>query len=214
MPFYEYRQLTPDEQRALLEERIRRGLPWHRPPHLEQGAGYYLLTAAVYEHKALIVPEERRDHFQDALLSAFNQSEIEAVAWVVLPNHYHILVQLTSLRRVAPIFNRLHGRTSRQWNIADNQPGRRVWYRYSDRSIRDERRFYRALNYIHTNPVHHGYVQRSRNWRWSSLERYIETLGLEWLETTWRGYPVDDFGSGWDDDGEAPPKGGTTEGVT
>lgn len=210
MPFYEYRQLNPDEQRALVQQRIARGFPSHRPPHLEQGAGYYLLTAAVYEHKALIDPATRRDQFQDALLAAFEHDEIEVSAWVVLPNHYHILAWLPSLRGVSSIFNRLHGRTSRQWNLEDNRQGRKVWYRYSDRVVRNEEHFYRALNYIHANPVHHGYVQRSRDWRWSSLEHYLEILGIEWLETTWRRYPVDDFGKGWDDDGKVLPDGNTT----
>lgn len=207
MPFYEYRQLNPDEQRALVEQRVARGFPQHRPPHLEQGAGYYLLTAAVYEHKALIVPDMRRDQFQEALLSAFGDVEIEVVAWVVLPNHYHMLAWLPSLRSAAPLFHRLHGRTSRQWNLEDKQQGRKVWYRYSDRAIRDEVHFYRALNYIHANPVHHGNVQRSREWRWSSLQRYVDTLSIEWVETTWRRYPVGNFGTGWDDNIEGAAQG-------
>jgi putative transposase len=208
MPFYEYRQLNPDEQRTLLGERIARGFPRHRPPHLEQGAGYYLLTAAIYEHCVLIDPDTRRDQFQDFLLAAFDGAEIESVAWAVLRNHYHILVWLPSLRSVASIFNRLHGRTSRQWNLEDNQQGRKVWYRYSDRAIRDEAHFYRALNYIHANPVHHGYVQRSRDWRWSSLAHYINILGMEWMESMWRRYPVEDFGKGWDDTMEEVPRKG------
>lgn len=210
MPFYEYRQLNPDEQRRLVQQRIARGFPRHRPPRLEEGAGYYLLTAAVYEHRTLIEPDARRDQFQDALLAAFDHEEIEVAAWVVLPNHYHILVWLPSLRSVSSIFNRLHGRTSRQWNLEDNQQGRKVWYRYSDRVVRDEEHFYRALNYIHANPVHHGYVQRSRDWRWSSLERYIDAMGFEWLESTWKNHPVGDFGKGWDDDAGAPPENNTT----
>jgi putative transposase len=202
MPFYEYRRLNPEERRALVQQRIARGFPAHRPPHLERGEGYYLLTAAVYEHKALIEPAARRDQFRDALLAAFSPEDgtIEIVAWVVLPNHYHLLAWLPSLRIVAPIFNQLHGRTSRQWNLEDNQQGRKVWYRYSDRAIRNESHFYRAINYIHTNPVRHGYAQRSRDWPWSSLEDYIEAMGIEWLEATWRGYPVEDFGSGWDEE--------------
>jgi putative transposase len=112
MSFYKYRQLSPDEQRALVQERLARGMPRHRPPHLEQGARYYLLTAAVYEHKMLIEPAARRDQFQEALLAACDHTEIEVVAWVVLPNHYHLLAWLPSLGNVATIFNRLHGRIS------------------------------------------------------------------------------------------------------
>jgi len=201
MPFYEYRQSSLEKQRALVQERIARGFPPHHPPHLDQGSRYYLLTAAIYEHAALIGGEVRRDSFQHDLLAAFNQPEIEVATWVILPNHYHILAWLPSLKIAAPIFNQLHGRTSRLWNVEDGCQGRKVWYRYSDRAVRDEAHFYRAINYIHANPVKHGYVARSREWRWSSLHRYTDTLGFEWLEATWRRYPVGDFGMGWDEDG-------------
>ena len=47
-----------------------------------------------------------------------------------------------------------------EWNKEDFQTGHRsVWYKYTDRQIRDDDHFYKALNYIHLNPVKHGYVQ-------------------------------------------------------
>lgn len=74
-----------------------------------------------------------------------------------------------------------------------------VWYHYSDRAIRTELQFFRAINYLHANPARHGYVQHSREWRWSSLSRYLETVGAAWLVDTWRRFPIEDFGAGWDD---------------
>src|SRR5205823_2588513 len=170
-----------------------------------QGPRYYLLSAAIYEHAPLIEPETRRDTFQQALMSAFEQQNVEVIAWVLLPNHYHILVWLPTITLAAPIFSQLHGRTSFEWNREDGQRGRKVWYRYSDRVIRDEAHFYRAINYVHANPVKHGYVQRSRDWPWSSLSHYLEEVGIEWLDSIWKRYAVGDFGSGWDD--VVPPSG-------
>jgi putative transposase len=209
MPFYEYRKLSPEEQAALVQERRARGFPAHRPPHLDQGPRYYLLSAATYEHAPLIEPAARRDTFQRALISAFEQQDIEITAWVLLPNHYHILVWLPTITLAAPIFNQLHGRTSSEWNREEGQRGRKVWYRYSDRAIRDEPHFYRAINYIHANPVNHGYMRLSRDWPWSSLQRYLEEVGIEWLDSIWKRYAVGTFGRGWDDS-VMPPSGGGT----
>jgi putative transposase len=199
MPFYEYRSLSPEEQQALVRARLARGFPPHRPPHLDTGPRHYLLTAAVYQHAPLIHSPARRDSFQQALLAAFDHQEVDIVAWVILPNHYHILVWLSDLTIVAPIFKGLHSRTSGLWNREDGKRGRTVWYHYSDRAIRDEEHFYRAIDYIHANPVRHGYVQRSRDWPWSSLARYLDAPGLDWLEATWKRYPIGDFGKGWDE---------------
>jgi putative transposase len=55
-------------------------------------------------------------------------------------------------------FGELHGRTSFQINGEDNMRGRKVWHRFQDRCMRSDRHFYTSLNYIHNNPVKHGYV--------------------------------------------------------
>lgn len=93
-------------------------------------------------------------------------------------------------------------------------PGRKVWYRFSDRAIRSERHLKAAINYIHANPVRHGLVDVATDWPWSSLAFYEQQYGLDVLRLWWRDYPVDDMGRGWDDERitEKRPDGRTTNG--
>jgi putative transposase len=120
--------------------------------------------------------------------------------WVILPNHYHILVSVSSLDLISGALKQLHGATSRQWNLEDNLTGqRRVWYKFEDRMIRNARHFNRALNYIHYNPVKHRYVSDPFDWPWSSVFIYKETYGPQWLREHWTAYPPRHFGEGWDD---------------
>ncbi|MGH2588950.1 MAG: transposase, partial [Dehalococcoidia bacterium] len=101
---------------------------------------------------------------------------------------------------VAPAIKQLHGATSRKWNLADRMTGRRrVWYKFADRRIRDDRHLYKALNYIHGNPVKHGYRDSPGAWPWSSLRNYVTGEGMAWLRRIEAEYPPGDFGSGWDD---------------
>ena len=66
--------------------------------------------------------------------------------------------------------------------------------------IRNDAHFYCALNYMHYNPVKHGYASDSYEWPWSSLTNYLDARGREWLRDAWKAYrPGDDFGKGWDD---------------
>ncbi len=123
---------------------------------------------------------------------------IQTIAWVVQPNHYHILVQ-TDLDMPGPWLGRLHNGKSTQWNHEDGTPKRKVWRRFSDRQIRSERHFYASLNYIHANPVKHELVRSAVDWPWSSLHKYIETCGRDTLVRWWRQYPIMDYGKGWDD---------------
>jgi putative transposase len=67
--------------------------------------------------------------------------------------------------------------------------------------IRGDAHFYVALNYVHINPVKHGYVSDPYDWPWSSLCTYAEAegYGRKWLRGQWKAHPPGDFGKGWDD---------------
>jgi len=143
---------------------------------------------------------ERRTDFEKRLLTIMQEIHADIVGWVILTNHYHFLVGVESLEHVSSALKQLHGVTSREWNLADGQTGkRRVWYKFADRMIRDEAHYYRVLNYIHSNPVKHGCVSDVYEWTWSSLILYYEDLGQAWLREKWRTFPPGDFGKGWDD---------------
>ena len=197
---YQYRKMTPSEQADVVALRLRRGYPPHAPPHPFRQHGSYLLTAANYEHVPVMKSPDRRDEFQTRLHKGFRSIDVAVSGWVILPNHYHVLVMTDSLDRVSSFLKLLHGTTAREWNMADEMTGkRRVWYKFSDRWLREERHCLQALNYIHYNPLKHGYVNHPYLWVWSSLHWYHETKGRRWLRDNWKAYPAADFGKGWDD---------------
>jgi putative transposase len=195
---YEYRHLTPEQRQLLVRYRQEHGYPWHAPPHPIREATYYLFTAANFEHSSIMATDERRISFQRRLLAEFALAGMEVSAWVILPNHYHFLAFVPDFDKAASTFQHLHGSTSRRWNLEEGLVGRKVWYRYSDRAIRSERHFYATINYLHYNPVKHGWASRADEWVCSSIWAYLEIKGRDWLEDIWREYPVRDYGKGWD----------------
>ena len=64
--------------------------------------------------------------------------------------------------------------------------------------MRSERHYWATLNYVHHNPVRHGYVKRWRDWRWSSAIEFIAHHGPEETEKIWKEYPIRDYGADWD----------------
>ena len=197
---YDYRQMSSDERAAEVKCRRTHGYPLHAPPHPYREAGWYFLTATNFEHKSVMQALERRDEFETRPIDAFMSLEADIGGWAVLPNHYHILAGVNSLDDVSTLIKQLHGTTSREWNLADGMTSRRrIWYNFTDRWIRDEQHYYRALNYIHYNPVKHGHVSDPYMWTWSSVHLYFGTKGRDWLRATWKECPVSDFGSGWDE---------------
>jgi putative transposase len=197
---YEYRSMTPDEREAVMRERGERGYPWHAPPHPFRGPAQYLLTAANFEHNQIMASAGRRTEFETRLLQVMGAVGADLHGWVILANHYHALAGLRSLDLASAALKQLHGTTSRDWNMADGQTGRRrVWFKFSDRVIRGDAAFYQALNYVHFNPVKHGYVMDTYEWPSSSVHGYLAGHGRDWLRGAWKACPPGDFGRGWDD---------------
>lgn len=201
MPNYEYRQLTPLEREQVVELRREHGYPLHAPPHPFRQPAHYFITAINYEHKHIMHSPARRTEFETRLMNELEKIHADVSGWVILPNHYHMLIGVASLDFVSAMLFQLHGTTSREWNAADNLTSkRRVWYKFRDRMIRDEIHFYTALNYIHINPVKHGYVSNPYDWCWSSVHNYVDAHGKEWLREKWKAYPPGEMGKDWDDD--------------
>ena len=194
---YLWRRLSPEKRKEVLEYRQLLKRPWHRPPHYEQGKIFYHLTAACFDHLPHIGhTPARMATFCEVLLESLPGPP---AAWCVLPNHYHVLVRCPDLRSVIQSLGQLHGKTSFLWNGEESQRGRKVWHSAADRGMHGENHFWATLNYIHHNPVKHGYVDHWTDWPFSSAADFIDEVGREKAIEIWKSHPVLDYGNGWDD---------------
>lgn len=196
---YEWRNLTEEQRREILLYRVNEHRPWHSPPLVFQ-EGRFHLSAACYEHQPHIGRDPNRlAAFSQRLLEVLVETQVTVLAWCVLPNHYHLLLETSDLKQLKRELGKLHGRTSHDWNSEEATAGRTVWHRCADRKIRNESHYWATLNYIHHNPVHHGYVESWTDWPFSSAADFITEAGRERAVSIWRDYPVLDYGKGWDD---------------
>jgi len=63
----------------------------------------------------------------------------ELHAWAVFPNHCHLIAFSNEKPQLLREFIRkLHSKTAREINKLDQVSGRKVWYQYWDKCIRDE----------------------------------------------------------------------------
>jgi putative transposase len=197
---YDWRRMTPEERGQVLSARKRAGLPWHCPPHNESDSQQQLLvSAACYEHARIVgMSAARLGECERQILAVCRPLSEEIFAWCVLPNHYHVLLQASRITDLLAALGEFHGRSSHRWNGQDDQRGRKVWHNCLDRPIRSERHLYVSLNYVHHNPVKHGYAARWQDWPHSSAKAFLAQVGREAAEEIWREYPVLDYGHGWD----------------
>jgi putative transposase len=200
LEMYYWRTLTTEEKRKTLAERRGRKLPWHSPPHLEfEGVVTFIITAACYEHAHIIgTNQQRMAECESKILEICENQKAKIYAWCILPNHYHILVRTNNIKQLRKELGKFHGRISRQWNLEDNETGRKIWFNFFDREMKSARHFWASLNYIHHNPIKHGYTTKWQDWIFSSANTYLDNFGKEKASFIWKEYPILDYGKDWD----------------
>ena len=197
---YYWRKINADERQQLVRMRQARKLPWHSPPHFDfAGSHCYLISAACYEHAHLIGQSfERMNECERETLEVYGYFCLSLFAWCILPNHYHALVKTDRIKALRQALGSFHGRSSFRWNTEDDCKGRKVWHNCFERRIKSERHFWATLNYIHHNPVQHGYVTRWQDWPWSSAKEFLEQEGRRRAIEIWEKYPILNYGKKWD----------------
>jgi putative transposase len=72
-----------------------------------------------------------------------------------------------------------------QSRLGKNERG--IWQRrYWEHTIQDELDYSRHMDYVHINPVKHGYVNTAVDWPYSSFHRYVEmkVYPANWTEVS------------------------------
>ncbi|MDO8443990.1 MAG: transposase [bacterium] len=120
------------------------------------------------------------------------------MAYVILHNHYHIIVKVADAQKMSKFMAELNGASAREINKADSVIDRKIWWNFYDHIIRNEADFFKHLNYLHQNPIKHG-LTKDFSYKFSSYDAWIRRKGKEYLDDAFEKYPIVDFKSFNDD---------------
>jgi len=87
------------------------------------------------------------------VLMAFNGTRYQHHAWVIMPNHVHLLVSLAANTPLDDSLKAWKGASARAVNLAVGRSGTLWQENYFDRLIRDSTHFFNAARYIRRNPT-------------------------------------------------------------
>ncbi|NLG50547.1 MAG: transposase [Chloroflexi bacterium] len=111
---------------------------------------------------------------EEALLR-FDGQRYRLLAWVIMPNHVHVLIETLPGHPLDHILHSWKSFTASKANAILGRKGA-FWHRdYYDRYIRDERHLERAVLYMHNNPVQAGLVDKPQDWPFGSA-RLVDSL--------------------------------------
>ena len=107
---------------------------------------------------------------EDALLH-FDGERYRLLAWVIMPNHVHVLAETLAGHRLGDFIHSWKSFTAKDINRVMGRTGPLWQAEYFDRYIRDADHFRDAIRYIEQNPVEAGLVARAEDWAFGSARR-------------------------------------------
>jgi putative transposase len=141
----------------------------------------YFFTVNLADRKSRLLVENI-----DLLKASIRQIKIahpfKIDAIVVLPDHLHAMWALpqgdadfaTRWALIKAGFSRRLPKDERISESRRSKGERGIWQRrYWEHLVRDDDDFARHIDYIHFNPVKHGYVERVVDWPHSSFHRFV-----------------------------------------
>ena len=158
--------------------------------------GTYFFTVVTFNRLKIFDDELARSSLHRAITEVQTSRPFEIPGIVLLPDHCHCIWKMPdddddfSLR-----WRMVKRRFTKSWLTSGGKDAlpsasrikrgeRGVWQRrFWEHLIRDQQDFARHMDYIHYNPVKHGYVRCPHQWKHSSFHRWVKE-GLyanDWL---------------------------------
>lgn len=170
--------------------RVRTHFDYHREMsnyRRSRAGSHYFFTAVTHNRQPILTAPHGRNCLRNAFKQVQSKMPFEVTGIVLLPDHLHAIWQMPGddmdysvrWRRIKSIFTRTWlSSTSSNSSISLSRRKRNeqgVWQRrFFEHTLKDENDLKRCADYLHVNPLKHGYVKRVSEWPWSSFHKYVK----------------------------------------
>ncbi|WP_341938376.1 REP-associated tyrosine transposase [Marinimicrobium sp. C2-29] len=157
-------------------------MPHYRRNYLPGGTYFFTVTLSDRQSDWLV---QYISTLRDAVRRVQQTRPFTIDAWCVLPEHLHAIWTLPAhdadysnrWREIKKIFSKTVVASERLPRQID------IWQqRFWEHTIVDERDYRQHLDYVHFNPVKHGWVNRVQDWPYSTFHRAVREglYPLDW----------------------------------
>ncbi|MEJ2456265.1 MAG: transposase [Candidatus Thiodiazotropha sp.] len=164
------------------------------------GGTYFFTVNLLERRRDLLV--RHIDALRAAVRATKQDRPFHIDAWVVLPDHMHTIWTLpegdedysNKWKSIKIRFSQTLPPTERRSVVRVRKGERGIWQRrFWEHAIRDERDYATHFDYIHFNPVKHGWADKVVDWPFSSFHRYLRS-GI--YNANWAGAKLDQMDVG------------------
>jgi REP-associated tyrosine transposase len=148
----------------------------------DAGYVYHVLNRAVGRARLFDKPADYAG-FEKVLQQAWERSGMRLLSYVVLPNHWHLVLWPRHDGELSTYAQWLTVTHVRRWHAHHHTGGTGPIYqgRFKSFPVQDDDHFYTVCRYVERNPLRANLVARAEEWRWSSLWHRVQATEVPWL---------------------------------
>jgi REP element-mobilizing transposase RayT len=154
-----------------------------RPLRIEFPGAYYHIMNRGLAYQDVFADRSDRELFLNLLSECHEMWGIRVIAYCLLSNHYHLLIQ-TPQGNLSRVMRHVDGLYTQHFNRRQKRDGPLFRGRYKAIVVDAEEYLMAVARYIHHNPVAAGLVRSPERYEWSSCRLYLEERRRPvWLDT-------------------------------
>src|SRR3990172_3671313 len=138
-----------------------------RPLRVVYPGAVYHVTARGNERKAIARDDVDRGRFVATLAQMVEHYRVVCHAWVLMDNHYHLLLE-TPEANLSRAIRHLNGVYTQTFNRRHRRGGHLFQGRYTAILVEKQPHLLELCRYVVLNPVRAGIPPRVGGWPWSS----------------------------------------------
>lgn len=158
--------------------------------------GYYFFTVVTYQRLPILTGDSSRTLLHNAWQDTQIRFPFETIAICLLPDHLHCIWKLPEndanysvrWKEIKRLFTKGYLQEIGPGGVRNESRQKRgeaaIWQRrFWEHTLSDEIDLETHIDYIHYNPIKHGYVKKAADWPWSSFKRFVGKgiYDLEWV---------------------------------
>jgi len=153
--------------------------------HVKINGGTYFFTVITHQRRRILCELDNIALLRETFRHVMANHPFTIDAIVILPDHLHCIWTLPEnehdfskrWRLIKSEFSRrCHAKYKQIPSLSRKRKNEQtIWQRrFWEHYIRDEKDFIQHINYIHYNPIKHGFVKSPKDWEYSSFYRYVK----------------------------------------
>lgn len=148
----------------------------------DPGYVYHVLNRAV-GRATLFKKQADYAAFEKILRQAHERFSVGLLAFVILPNHWHLVVRPSKAGELTDYLQWLTVTHVRRWHAHHHTVGTGPLYqgRFKSFPIEEDEHFLAVCRYVERNALRANLVAQAEAWRWSSLWHRVHRSQVAWL---------------------------------